>query len=113
MDKREYGLVLSGGGTKGAYQVGIWKALQELQINLKAIAGTSIGALNGALFLQNDFNTVVKMYENTIICCIIHSVLSTITIVILLHPSKNGQLYLSLISTRTPKTIVHDLLFTK
>ena len=64
MDKREYGLVLSGGGTKGAYQVGIWKALQELQINLKAIAGTSIGALNGALFLQNDFNAVVKMYEN-------------------------------------------------
>jgi len=64
MNKREYGLVLAGGGTKGAYQVGIWKALQELQINVTAITGTSIGALNGALFLQNDFNTVVKMYEN-------------------------------------------------
>lgn len=64
MDKKEYGLVLAGGGTKGAYQVGVWKALQELEINVKAIAGTSIGALNGALFLQNDFNSLVKMYEN-------------------------------------------------
>lgn len=64
MDKKEYGLVLSGGGTKGAYQVGIWKALKELNINVKAIAGASIGALNGALFLQDDFYSVVKMYEN-------------------------------------------------
>ena len=63
MSKKEYGLVLAGGGTKGAYQVGVWKALQELEINVKAIAGTSIGALNGALFLQDDFNSIVKMYE--------------------------------------------------
>lgn len=60
---KEYGLVLSGGGTRGAFQIGVWKALKELQINVKAIAGTSIGALNGALFLQDDFNTTVKMYE--------------------------------------------------
>lgn len=64
MDKREYGLVLAGGGTKGAYQVGVWKALQELGINVKAIVGASIGALNGALFLQDEFNATVKMYEN-------------------------------------------------
>ena len=63
MDKKEYGLVLSGGGTRGAYQVGVWKALKNLQIDIKAIAGTSIGALNGALFLQDDFNTTVKLYE--------------------------------------------------
>lgn len=63
MNKKEYGLVLAGGGTKGAYQVGVWKALQELQINIKGISGTSIGALNGALFLQNDFNSIIKMYE--------------------------------------------------
>ena len=30
VDNREYGLVLAGGGTKGAYQVGVWKALKEL-----------------------------------------------------------------------------------
>ena len=33
VDNREYGLVLAGGGTKGAYQVGVWKALKELKIN--------------------------------------------------------------------------------
>ena len=64
MDKKEYGLVLAGGGTKGAFQVGVWKALQELKINIKAIVGTSIGALNGALFLQDDLDTTIKMYEN-------------------------------------------------
>ncbi len=64
MDEREYGLVLAGGGTKGAYQVGVWKALCEMGIKVKAIAGASIGALNGALFLQDDFNSMEKMYEN-------------------------------------------------
>ena len=34
IDNREYGLVLAGGGTKGAYQVGVWKALKELNINV-------------------------------------------------------------------------------
>lgn len=64
MQDKEYGLVLAGGGTKGAYQVGVWKALKELNINIKAIAGASIGALNGALILQDDFNAMVKLYEN-------------------------------------------------
>lgn len=63
MEKKEYGLVLSGGGTRGAYQVGVWKALKELEIDVKAIVGTSIGALNGALFLQDDFLTAAKLYE--------------------------------------------------
>ena len=64
MEEKEYGLVLAGGGTKGAYQVGVWKALQELNINVTAIVGTSIGALNGALFLQDDIDSVIKMYEH-------------------------------------------------
>lgn len=63
MNKKEYGLVLSGGGTRGAFQIGVWKALEELGVEIRAIAGTSIGALNGALFLQDDFNTTVKLYE--------------------------------------------------
>lgn len=63
-DNKEYGLVLAGGGTKGAYQVGVWKALKELNINIKGIVGASIGSLNGALFLQDDFSMVEDMYEN-------------------------------------------------
>lgn len=49
---KEYGLVLEGGGAKGAYQIGVWKALMEYGIKIKAIAGVSVGALNGALFLH-------------------------------------------------------------
>ena len=43
------GLVLSGGGAKGAYQVGMLKALGELGVKVDAIAGASIGAINGAI----------------------------------------------------------------
>ena len=62
MDK-EIGLVDAGGGTKGAYEVGVWKALKELNINITAIAGTSIGALNAALILQDDFEKMVDLYK--------------------------------------------------
>ena len=64
MEEKEYGLVLAGGGTKGAYEVGIWKALCEMGVNVTAIVGASIGALNGALFLQDDYMATAKMYEN-------------------------------------------------
>ena len=43
------GLVLSGGGAKGAYQVGVLKALNRQGIQVDAVAGASIGALNGAI----------------------------------------------------------------
>lgn len=45
------GLVLSGGGAKGAYEVGVYKALEEMGVlpYIDAIAGTSVGALNAAL----------------------------------------------------------------
>jgi NTE family protein len=43
------GLVLSGGGAKGAYQVGVMRYLTEAGIAIDAISGASIGALNGAI----------------------------------------------------------------
>lgn len=48
-DHMKVGLVLSGGGAKGAYQVGVLKALQEYGIRIDVISGASIGALNGAI----------------------------------------------------------------
>lgn len=63
-NKKEYALVLQGGGTKGAYQVGIWKALNDLGIKINAITGASIGAINGALFLQDDIDMAVNVYKN-------------------------------------------------
>lgn len=63
MKKKDYALALSGGGTRGAYEIGAYKALNEIGINIKAIAGTSIGALNGAMFLSTDLEKAEDMYS--------------------------------------------------
>src|SRR5512143_268849 len=44
------GLVLSGGGARGAAHVGVLKVLEELRIPISAIAGTSMGALVGGTY---------------------------------------------------------------
>ncbi|WP_174492166.1 patatin-like phospholipase family protein [Acinetobacter sp. Marseille-Q1623] len=48
------GIVLSGGGAKGAYHVGVLKAIQELGLEIDMLAGASIGTLNGAVLLSAD-----------------------------------------------------------
>lgn len=48
-DSPKVGLVLSGGGAKGAYQVGVLRALQELGTQVDMVSGASIGALNGGV----------------------------------------------------------------
>lgn len=58
-------LVLGGGGAKGSYQMGAWKAFCELGMEFDIIVGTSIGALNGALMTQNSFD-IADMLWNTI-----------------------------------------------
>lgn len=58
------GLVLEGGGAKGAYQIGAWKALRELGIDIKGISGTSVGALNGAMIIQDDFEAAYDLWYN-------------------------------------------------
>ncbi len=60
---RPYGLILAGGGAKGAYQMGAWKALIELGIQIEAIAGTSIGAINGAFIAQGDYEKALSVWE--------------------------------------------------
>lgn len=57
-----YGLVLEGGGAKGAYHVGAFKALRELNIEIGGIAGTSIGAINGAMMVQGDYDLLEKVW---------------------------------------------------
>jgi len=47
------GLVLAGGGAKGAYQAGAIKYLAEIDFVPHIIAGSSIGALNGAVLAAN------------------------------------------------------------
>lgn len=57
-------LVLAGGGSRGAYQIGVWKALRELGIDFHIITGSSVGALNGALMVQGDFEAGLELWEN-------------------------------------------------
>lgn len=60
------GLVLSGGGARGAYEVGVWKALEELGItkHIKVISGTSIGALNSILFISQSIKDTEKLWKS-------------------------------------------------
>jgi NTE family protein len=44
------GLVLSGGGARGAAHIGVLKVLEEQRIPIHAIAGTSMGAVVGGLY---------------------------------------------------------------
>ena len=56
------GLVLEGGGTKGAYQIGAYRALRELGMEFKGVAGTSIGALNGAYIVQDNIDIMEEIW---------------------------------------------------
>jgi len=59
-----YGLVLEGGGAKGAYHIGALKALEELNVEIEAVAGTSVGAMNGAMFVQNKLDIAYDYWYN-------------------------------------------------
>lgn len=57
-------LVLCGGGAKGAYHVGCIKALRELNITFDIVCGTSIGAMNGLLMVQQDYEALENLWKN-------------------------------------------------
>jgi predicted acylesterase/phospholipase RssA len=58
------GVAFSGGGGKGGYQVGVCRALQEFGIKPAAVSGTSVGALNGALFAQGRIEVAERIWLN-------------------------------------------------
>ena len=55
-------LVLAGGGARGSYQVGVWRALTELGWRPQIITGTSVGSLNGAMFVLDLYETARDMW---------------------------------------------------
>jgi NTE family protein len=65
-------LILQGGGSLGAYECGVWKALAKRNIKFEIIAGTSIGAVNAAIIAAHkgsnnseaDNDDSAKMLEN-------------------------------------------------
>lgn len=56
-------VVLGGGGSRGSYQIGVWKALQELDFDYEIVTGTSVGALNGAMMVQKDYELAEHMWQ--------------------------------------------------
>ena len=56
------GLVLAGGGARGSYQVGVWRALEELGWSAGVVAGTSVGCLNGAMYVLDQYETARDMW---------------------------------------------------
>ncbi len=57
-------LILAGGGGKGAYEIGVWGAMRELGIDKEITAGSgaSVGGLNGALFVQGDYDRARQIW---------------------------------------------------
>ena len=60
---KEYALVFEGGGAKGAYEVGVWDALDEEGIKINAVAGTSVGALNAAFVAMDELEEAKRLWR--------------------------------------------------
>lgn len=53
--------VLSGGGSRGYYELGIWQALSEMNIHINIVTEISIGTINGAIITQGEYDTAVAL----------------------------------------------------
>ncbi|EOS60558.1 hypothetical protein C815_01229 [Firmicutes bacterium M10-2] len=61
--KKIHGLVLGGGGARGCYEVGAWQAFRQVGIQFQCVAGTSIGAIVGALYTQQSIEPLVEFVK--------------------------------------------------
>jgi NTE family protein len=59
-------LAFCGGGGKGSFQIGVWKALRErsMATAFQAVSGTSVGALNAVLFALGDYDLAEKIWRS-------------------------------------------------
>ncbi|MCX5838575.1 MAG: patatin-like phospholipase family protein [Deltaproteobacteria bacterium] len=59
------GLVLSGGGARGAAHIGVLKVLEELRIPIDVIAGTSMGAIVGGFYAAGSSPAEIEAMVNS------------------------------------------------
>ena len=59
-----YAVALEGGGARGAWQVGAWRALEEAGVRYNAVSGTSVGAINGALMAMRDLKQAEQIWKD-------------------------------------------------
>ncbi len=60
---KKYALVLGGGGSRGAYEVGVWQALSELGIKIDIVTGSSVGSINSAMVVQGDVDLTAQLWR--------------------------------------------------
>lgn len=56
------GLALGGGGARGSYEIGVWQGLKEVGWEAQIVTGTSVGALNGALIAQGNYDVSKELW---------------------------------------------------
>lgn len=77
---KKLGLVLDGGGGRGAYQLGIWKYIKEIGLDkhIKVISGCSVGSLNACLLAMDNYDMAYSIWTNEvkdkIICADVDSI---------------------------------------
>jgi len=61
---KKLGIALAGGGARGAYQIGAWRALKEHGLDTKfdAYSGASVGSLNAVLFAMGDYDLAYETW---------------------------------------------------
>jgi len=62
-NEKKIALVLGGGGSRGAYQIGVWQALTDLGIKPDIVVGTSVGAINAAMVAQGDVDYTSQLWK--------------------------------------------------
>ncbi len=60
---RKTALVLGGGGSRGAYEIGVWQALREMDVKIDIVTGSSVGAINGAMIAQDAFELSATLWR--------------------------------------------------
>jgi NTE family protein len=61
--RKDTALVLSGGGSKGAFQAGALEVLRDAGYTFDAISGVSVGSLNGVMLATNQFDKLIKIWQ--------------------------------------------------
>lgn len=57
-------LVLSGGGSRGGYEIGVWQAMRQLGMDIHIVTGTSVGAINAAMICVGEFELAKNLWKD-------------------------------------------------
>jgi predicted acylesterase/phospholipase RssA len=57
-------VVLAGGGALGAFEIGVWRYLEEHHIDYQIVTGTSIGSINAAFMAEHSYEKAVRLWNH-------------------------------------------------